>query len=319
MFKIIGADRKEYGPVSADQVRQWIAEGRANSASLVRPEGATEWQPLSAFPEFAEALSATLLPGVPGSAQSPPTGLSYEVLSRDYDLDIAHCVGSAWALLKSNFGLIVGGAAIYLLVHGGISLLAQIPLIGIVVGIGSIVISGPLTGGLYLFLLKNIRHQATDIGDIFSGFRVSFGHLLLGYLVTTLLTACAALPGACLMCYPIYLMTQQHAPSGPLILWATLGFVLAIVPVIYLSVSWIFTLALIIDRQMDFWPAMEASRKVVGKHWGAVFALLVVCGLINLAGFFACCIGVFITLPISVGAMMYAYESIFSAPIAPAA
>ena len=29
MFNIIGADGKQYGPVTADQVRQWVREGRA--------------------------------------------------------------------------------------------------------------------------------------------------------------------------------------------------------------------------------------------------------------------------------------------------
>jgi uncharacterized membrane protein len=63
---------------------------------------------------------------------------------------------------------------------------------------------------------------------------------------------------------------------------------------------------------MEFWPAMSASRRMVGKHWWLVFGLVVVCGLINLAGFLVCCVGIFISLPIGFGAMMYAYESIFS-------
>jgi len=317
MYKIIGADQKEYGPVSADQLRQWIAEGRASGASLIRPEGATQWQPLSAFAEFADALAAAVPPGGIAQPQGPQTGLSYEVLARDYDLDIGWCLGSAWALLKTNFGMLFGGAAIFLLVQGGIVLLSQIPLVGILLSLANIVVTGPLIGGLYLFLLKNIRHQAADIGDIFSGFGISFGQLVLGYIVTSLLTGLSAVPGIGLMAYPIVLMAQHNAVSGPLILWASAGFVLAIIPVVYLSVGWIFSLALIIDRQMDFWPAMQASRKVIGKHWGAVFALLIVCGLINLAGFFACCIGSFISLPISVGGLMYAYESIFSAAGAP--
>ena len=319
MYKIIGADQKEYGPVSADQLRQWIAEGRASGASLVRPEGATEWQPLSAFPEFAEALGLAAPLGGPALTASPQTGLSHEVLSRDYDLDLGSSIGNSWEMLKSNFGMIFGGAAIYLLVQGGITMLSQIPIIGILLSLANLVIAGPLLGGLYLFMLRNIRHQASDIGDIFSGFRISFGQLILGHIVTSILTALAALPGAALVAYPAYLMARHHALSGPLILWAGVGFVIAIVPMIYLSVGWIFSLALIIDRQMDFWPAMEASRKVVGRHWGAVFALLVVCGLINLAGICACCIGIFISLPIGVGALMYAYESIFSAPGAPSA
>ena len=318
MYKIIGADQKEYGPVSADQLRQWIAEGRAGAASLIRPEGATEWQPLSAFPEFADALATAAPPGSASFAQAQHTGLAQEILSRDYDLDIGSCLTNSWRLLKSNFGMIFGGSAIYLLVQGGIVLLAQIPIVGILLSLANLVIAGPLLGGLYLFMLKNIRRQTVDIGEVFSGFRISFGQLILGHIVTSILIGLSAIPGAALVAYPAIVMAQHHTPSGPLIALMIVGFVVALVPMIYLSVGWIFSLALIIDRQMDFWPAMEASRKVVGRHWGAVFALLIVCGLIHIAGFFACCVGTFIALPISIGAMMYAYESIFSAAGAPA-
>jgi hypothetical protein len=76
MFKIIGADQQQYGPVSAEQIRQWIAEGRANGQTLALAEGSTEWKPLGSLPEFAEAL-ARLAPApappavVAGPAPSP--------------------------------------------------------------------------------------------------------------------------------------------------------------------------------------------------------------------------------------------------------
>lgn len=56
MYKIIGADQKEYGPITTDQIRQWIAEGRVNANTQARAEGVAEWQPLSAFAEFADAF-----------------------------------------------------------------------------------------------------------------------------------------------------------------------------------------------------------------------------------------------------------------------
>ena len=52
MYKIIGADGKEYGPVSAELLRDWIQQGRVSPQSQVRPEGSTEWKPLVNFPEF---------------------------------------------------------------------------------------------------------------------------------------------------------------------------------------------------------------------------------------------------------------------------
>lgn len=66
MYKIIGADGKEYGPVSADQLRQWIAQGRADARTRAAAEGMTEWKPLGTFPEFAVLLaSAAPAPAAP--------------------------------------------------------------------------------------------------------------------------------------------------------------------------------------------------------------------------------------------------------------
>jgi hypothetical protein len=62
MYKIIGADQKEYGPVSADQLRQWIAEGRVNGQTRVQAAAATEWKTITDFPEFAGLLPKTPLP-----------------------------------------------------------------------------------------------------------------------------------------------------------------------------------------------------------------------------------------------------------------
>ena len=81
---------------------------------------------------------------------------------------------------------------------------------------------------------------------------------------------------------------------------------------VYLQISWSFVLPLIIDKQMDFWSAMGASRRMVSKHWWHVFGLMILIGLLNMVGVLACCVGVLFTIPIGIGALMYAYETIFS-------
>ena len=70
MYRIIGADQKEYGPVTAEELRGWIAEGRANGQTLAQIEGGA-WKPLSTYPEFTQALNA--LPGPPSFV---PTAVS---------------------------------------------------------------------------------------------------------------------------------------------------------------------------------------------------------------------------------------------------
>jgi hypothetical protein len=314
MYKIIGADQKEYGPVSADQLRLWITEGRVNGQTSIWPEGATEWKPLSTLSEFAGLLgSKPPVTGAPPPYGAQP-GQPQDISTRDYDLDIGRCVGDAWNLLKNNFGMIFGGVAIFMLIQLGLSGLAQIPFVGLVFSLASLILAGPLMGGVYHFLLKAIRRQPAEIGDVFAGFRLAFGQLLLGYIVVALLTGLSALPGLAIMGVPIFIMVRHHAVEAGLLLLAIFGFIVAMIPAIYLGVGWMFSLPLIIDKQMEFWPAMSASRRMVGKHWWLVFGLLVVCGLINLVGFAACCVGIFFSLPIVFGAMMYAYESIFSAP-----
>jgi hypothetical protein len=147
MYKIIGADGKEYGPVSAEVLRQWIAEGRVNPQTRVLPENATEWKPLSDLPEFG--LSATapapVLPGpiIPGVITAPvqrktnplaTTGLVLGIISITFGLCCcsgfpfsvagAICSGIALAQLKDNpnqegrgiaiAGLIISIAAVLL-------------------------------------------------------------------------------------------------------------------------------------------------------------------------------------------------------------
>ena len=67
MYRMIGADGREYGPISADQLRQWIGQGRANASTSVLPEGASEWKPLGSLPEFSMLFAAP----TPGPTPTP--------------------------------------------------------------------------------------------------------------------------------------------------------------------------------------------------------------------------------------------------------
>ena len=270
MYKIIGADGREYGPVSADQLRQWIREGRANAQTKTQAEGSTEWKPLGEFPEFLDLLGASgpapTVPPIVGAVD--PQALATQILARDYTVDIGRCIGRSWDLIKGDFWLLVGTSFLAGIIAAG----AGLPIVGLVIG-------GPMTGGLYALYLKKIRGQPATLGDAFVGFSTAFAPLMLAKLVSTLLTG--------------------------------LGLVCCILPGIYLGVSWIFTLPLVIDKKLDFWSAMELSRKVVTKHWWLMLGFLIVCLLVAVAGLLACCVGIFVATAIIQAALMYAYEDIF--------
>jgi hypothetical protein len=75
MYKIIGADGREYGPVSAEELRQWIAQGRVNAETRTVAEGAAEWRPLGSFAEFSTWLKPAA-PPPPVPIAAPAAGFA---------------------------------------------------------------------------------------------------------------------------------------------------------------------------------------------------------------------------------------------------
>jgi len=71
MYKILGGDGKEYGPISAATLRQWISEGRANAQTQVQAEGASGWTALGQLGEFAPLFNV------------PPPAASFAAVSPD--------------------------------------------------------------------------------------------------------------------------------------------------------------------------------------------------------------------------------------------
>jgi hypothetical protein len=64
MYRIIGADGREYGPITSEQLRQWVAEGRANAQTRVLVERSMDWKTVGELPEFASPP--------PGVEAAPP-------------------------------------------------------------------------------------------------------------------------------------------------------------------------------------------------------------------------------------------------------
>jgi hypothetical protein len=69
MYKIIGADGREYGSITIEQLKQWITENRVNRQTSAQSEGDTDWRPLESLPELAGAFaSPPISPASPAPA-----------------------------------------------------------------------------------------------------------------------------------------------------------------------------------------------------------------------------------------------------------
>ena len=67
-----------------------------------------------------------------------------------------------------------------------------------------------------------------------------------------------------------------------------IGFMLLVLPGIYVTVAYLFAPYIIVDKNIDFWPAMEISRRKVNKHWFGMAAFCVVLLAINTSPVFRC-------------------------------
>jgi len=71
-----------------------------------------------------------------------------------------------------------------------------------------------------------------------------------------------------------------------------------ILPGLYLSIAYTFTMPLIVDKNMGVWDAMELSRKTVTKHWFKVFGLVLLLGIIALISAIPLGAGLIWTVPL---------------------
>lgn len=89
------------------------------------------------------------------------------------------------------------------------------------------------------------------------------------------------------------------------------GYVLLIVPGIYLSVAYLFALPLLVQEQMGIVEALEASRKALTHCWFNVFGLLLALALINGLAAVPLGIGLVWSVPLTVVSIGLAYKKIF--------
>jgi hypothetical protein len=254
MFKVIGGDQREYGPSSAQELRAWIADGRLSGESLAQIEGTGQWRPLSAYPEFADALRAQARSAPSGSAAAPPPlpdagGGVADILARPPQVRVGACLAGGARLLADNFLLLFGVVfpvwALQMLCEGGFNPLA------VLTGLLYVILWGVFYGWLCLIFLNRIRGRPAGVDDAFGNVGLAFAQLFLVGFLSRLL-------------------------SG-------IGLCCLVLPGIYLLVAWLFSVPLVADKRLEFWSAMELSRKVVTRVWWQVLALFVLAFLPTLA------------------------------------
>ena len=109
MYRIIGTDGKTYGPVTLEQVRQWIVQGRADSRTAVFVNGAADWTFLGLLPEFAREFSGPPPVILPPRMAAPPVGRTNGFATAGFICGLISCLcccGCPFNLLGLVFSII---------------------------------------------------------------------------------------------------------------------------------------------------------------------------------------------------------------------
>jgi len=184
----------------------------------------------------------------------------------EYDFSIIGVLKEGFRRAYGVKWIFMGAVLLYYIIQivMGLTILTFIPSLMQVIDYIIAILTLPISVGIVMLGINRAREQELHIHDIFNYFN-DFPQLLLTYFLMVLLIA--------------------------------LGFMLLILPGIYLAVAYTFALPLVVDKKLGAWEAMELSRKTITKQWFNFFGLGIVAILFILVSAIPFGIGLIWSIP----------------------
>lgn len=296
-------DKTHAGPVDKATLASLFRSGDITPETLVWKEGMSDWAP------YAGVFPPPPLETQPVAGPTPDAGeLWKDIESRGYDFTMASVLTQSWNLVKANFWPCVGVTLFcYLIMIGS----QQIPFIGFV---AIFLVQPQILAGLGWYFLRQFRGQPATLNDAFEGFRRGYGQqalymLILMGIIVGIITLFGILAALLLPAITGVLPEERRGLGAALLVSVILiPFVLAIW---HLTVRFLFTSLLILDKGLKATAAMKLSHRVAKIRFWKITGLFLVLGLLFLVSALALCVGVVVLLPIAVASISRLYEDIF--------
>lgn len=219
------------------------------------------------------------------------------------------CISIAWELVKNRLGLYIGAGIVVMILVG------MVPFV-------SVFLSGPVMGGFYYLVLKDLEGEPVDFGMLFKGFEKFLPLMLVGIIT--------AIPG---IIYQIFYyassfvqLIQGSGTSDPNFFQAepapwpystgvTIVIVVFAIGYILFSILWSyvlnFAIPLIMEHGLGIGEAIKLSFGAAFSNLGGLFVLGLLGGLVVLLGFLAFCVGFLVAVPVVMASQVIAYRQVF--------
>lgn len=138
-------------------------------------------------------------------------------------------------------------------------------------------IQGALIAGFHIHTIKKLSGRRAEFSDLFKGF-----NFFIPALVASLIIG----------------------------VFTFLGTLACIIPGLVIAAMYKFTYLFIVDKKMDFWPAMQASHAIVKTDYFGFTMFLILAFLVNVLGFLCLVVGLLVTVPMTFAAITIAYREI---------
>jgi len=152
----------------------------------------------------------------------------------------------------------------------------------------------PILVGIMMMAIKHERKEegALELSSIFSYYKFA-GTLSMASLIIYLFTMFLPLM---ILFFPDYFVGLSDGSASALLVLG--GIFLVLLFVMYLSIAYIFTLPLIVDKGLGAWDAMELSRKAVSVRFGKMTWVITLLSLIIVAGLLSFGLGLIWAIPL---------------------
>jgi uncharacterized membrane protein len=162
----------------------------------------------------------------------------------------------------------------------------------------------PLVVGMCIMFLEKAQGRPAQLSHLWEGLTNHFPAAIVTWIIVMLV----AIPFDAANFY------LQGLPQP----WPLVGVVIVVVGLWLIVTPLFFALPLIADRDLSGREAMQRSWALVRPRLGGVLLAIMVGSLALLLGLFACGIGILITLPVVIGALVLAYQELAGVPPTPA-
>jgi len=286
---------------------------------MVWQQGMPAWLPYEQVAANAGATAPTA-GGAPALPPQPdalaPEEWAEKVLTAESELRLGECFAKSWEMFQRNMPVTIGVFVLFTLTQLALN---GLPILG---PIASVFVYGPLYGGFMYYFLLLVRGEECRVGNAFLGFGPKFVPLMLAGLLITVITVLSIIPGIIVMAAGVISAgvigrTFEQAQESiqnlnvGMVVVIIAGFLLMALLAVMVTAFLQFTYLLIMDKGLDLLTALQVSFRRSFKHGFTLLLLLILGGLLSLAGLLLCGVGMLFTVPWYFGALAVAYEKLF--------